>query len=321
MKYRQLPRTDLNLSEVGFGLWTVATEWGGKGDDADKAALLENALEKGINFFDTADTYGEGFGEEVLAKVLGHRRKEIIISTKFGYDFYDKSIPRVGHQPRPQKFDREFVTFACEQSLRRLQTDYIDLYQLHSPQPQWSIEETMGTLLRLRDQGKIRYIGISNYSAKQTVEAVQHGVIHSSQPRYNMLNREAEESILPACLENGIGVIPHSVLAKGHLSGRYKPGDTFDRSDERSGFASFTREGMERVIKVTSKLASWSQDHGRDMIQLAIAWTLAQPSVTSPIVGAKSAEQVCHNALAADWKLSESDLAEIDDILRGIRVD
>ena len=160
MKYRTLPRTELNISEVSFGLWTVATDWWGKISDADKAALLENALEKGINFFDTADTYGEGFGEEILAKVLGHRRQEFMIATKFGYDFYDKSIPRIGHEPRPQKFDREFVTFACEQSLRRLQTDYIDLYQIHNPKlSHLEMDELFETLEQLQSDGKIRYFG------------------------------------------------------------------------------------------------------------------------------------------------------------------
>ncbi len=132
MKYRQLPRTDLVLPEVGFGVWTVATTWWGQRSEEEQASLLENALELGITFFDTADTYGEGYGEEVLAKVLGHRRSDITIATKFGYDFYDKA-PREGHQERPQKFDREFVIFACEQSLRRLRTDHIDLYQIHNP--------------------------------------------------------------------------------------------------------------------------------------------------------------------------------------------
>ena len=121
MKFRKMPRTELVLSEVGFGVWTVATNWWGKIDDADKKALLENAVEEGINFFDTADTYGDGLGEEILAEVLGHKRNEIIIGTKFGYDIYDPT-PRDGHKERSQKFDKEFVKYACEQSLRRLGT-------------------------------------------------------------------------------------------------------------------------------------------------------------------------------------------------------
>jgi len=160
MKYRRLPRTDLELSEVGFGVWTVATDWWGKRTEAEQSALLENALELGINFFDTADTYGEGYGEEVLAKFMGHRRNEIIIATKFGYDFYDKSVTRVGHQERPQKFEKDFIKFACEQSLRRLNTDHIDLYQLHNPKAEaLDRDEVFETLEQLQFEGKIRYFG------------------------------------------------------------------------------------------------------------------------------------------------------------------
>ena len=162
MEYRQLPRTDLRLSEVGFGVWTVATDWWGKIHDEQRAALLENAVDQGINFFDTADTYGEGYGEEILAKVLGHRRNELVIATKFGYDFYDKTTPRTGHQERPQKFDRDFVIFACEQSLRRLRTDFIDLYQIHNPRiDALERDELFETLEQLQFEGKIRYYGVA----------------------------------------------------------------------------------------------------------------------------------------------------------------
>ena len=132
MKYRRLPRTEMELSEVGFGLWTLGTDWWGKIEESEKVRLLEEAINLGITTFDTADTYGEGYGEEILAKALGHARHNIIIATKFGYDFYD-SVERIGHQERTQKFEPDFIRFACEQSLRRLKTDYIDLYQLHNP--------------------------------------------------------------------------------------------------------------------------------------------------------------------------------------------
>ena len=153
MKYRQLPRTDLTLPEVGFGVWTVATNWWGEIEEEMKRSLLENALDLGVTFFDTADTYGEGYGEEILAKFLGHRRNDIMIATKFGYDFYDKT-PREGHQERPQKFDREFVTFACEQSLKRLNTDHIDLYQIHNPKlTHLEKDELFETLEQLQTDG------------------------------------------------------------------------------------------------------------------------------------------------------------------------
>jgi myo-inositol catabolism protein IolS len=302
METRHLGKDGPQVSCICFGAWPIG---GAMGPVSEQQAIeaVQAAIDVGMTFIDTAESYLTS--EVIIGKAIVGRRDKVFLATKVS----------------GKDHSREHIEQALEASFRAMGTDYVDLYQLHSPHPEWPIEDTMGILLRLREQGKIRYIGISNYSAEQTAEAVQYGAIHSSQPRYNMLNREAEESILPTCLENGIGVIPHSVLAKGHLSGRYKPGDTFDASDERSEFASFTAEGMEGVIQVTSRLASWSQDHGRDMIQLAIAWTLAQPSITSPIVGAKSAEQVRHNALAADWKFSDSELAEIDEILGDIVVD
>ena len=210
---------------------------------------------------------------------------------------------------------------AVDNSLRALGTDYIDLYQLHSPQPRWPIEETMAGLLKLRDQGKIRYIGISNFSAQQTLEAIKYGPIHSSQPRYNMIWREAEESVLPCCLENGVGVIPHSVLAKGLLGGKHVPGHQFAPDDERRRFNFFQGETFEMIHRVTERLCAWAEDHGRDIVQLAIAWTLANSAVTSPIVGAKSPEQVYQIARAADWSLSTGDLEEIDEIMSDLSVE
>ena len=199
-------------------------------------------------------------------------------------------------------------------------TDYIDLYQLHEPQPMWPIEHTMERLVRLRDAGKIGHIGISNFSAGQTLEALKYGPILSSQPRYNMLIRDAEESVLPCCLEEGIGVIPHSVLAKGLLTGRYQPGHQFDPDDQRSGFTVFRGEDFKRICKVTDRLKEWAADHGRDLVQLAIAWTLAHPAVASSIVGAKTPGQVYENARAADWKLTEKELKEIDEIQGDLRL-
>ena len=159
MKYRNLGKTDLEVSEVGFGVWTVSTGWWGKIDERDGIALLDQALDLGINFFDTGDTYGLGYGEEILAKALGKKRNHIIIGTKFGYDFYTH-VEREGHQERPQDFSPEFVRYACEQSLRRLNTDHIDLYQLHNPRLE-AIEsdDLFETLEALVEEGKIRYYG------------------------------------------------------------------------------------------------------------------------------------------------------------------
>lgn len=264
--------------------------------DAQAIATVEAALEVGMTFIDTAEGYQTS--ESILGMALRGRRDEVFLATKLsGSD----------HGPK-------HIRSAIENSLKALGTDYIDLYQLHSPQPQWPIQQTMESLLALRDEGKIKHIGISNYSAEQTVEALRYGPIHSSQPRYNMIFREAEESVLPCCLENGIGVIPHSVLAKGLLGGKYRPGHQFDADDERRQFNFLQGKLFEEGYEVAQRLAAWAADHRRDIVQLAIAWTLAHPAVTSPIVGARTPEQVYHNARAADWRLTQTDLKELDEI-------
>ena len=273
------------------------------GDVAEAQAIdaVRTALDVGITFIDTAESYLTS--EAVIGKAIAGRRHEAFLATKLSGD----------HSP-------EHMERAIENSLKALGTDYIDLYQLHSPNPEWPIEQTMERLLRLRDAGKIRYIGISNFSAEDTLGALEHGPIHSSQPRYNMLFREAEDDVLPCCLDNGVGVIPHSVLAKGMLTGKYSAGHQFPADDERSRFAEFQGVTFSRVCQVADKLNEWAQDHGRDLVQLAIAWTLAHPSVSSSIVGAKSSDQVRHIARAADWTLGDSELAEIDAIQGDLRL-
>ena len=208
MQTRRLGKDGPEVSAICFGAWPIG---GGLGavPEEQGIATVKAAIEVGMTFIDTAEGYQTS--ESVLGKALKGQRHEVFLATKL-------SGP---------EHSLEHMNRAVENSLRTLGTDYIDLYQLHSPQPQWPIEETMAGLLKLREQGKIRYIGVSNFSAEQTLEAMKHGPVHSSQPRYNMIWREAEESILSCCLENGVGVIPHSVLAKGLLGGKHVPGHRF----------------------------------------------------------------------------------------------
>ena len=225
MKFRQMPRTELTLSEVGFGVWTVATNWWGRIDEADKAALLENAVELGVNFFDTADTYGEGYGEEILAKVLGHRRNDIIIATKFGYDFYDPT-PRIGHQERKQNFEREFVRYACEQSLRRLNTDYIDLYQIHNPRVDaLERDELFETLDQLQSEGKIRYFGVALgpdigwFEEGETSMKDRH--VDSLQIIYSILEQEPAKDFFPIAQDHEVGLLSRVPHASNTLTGEF----------------------------------------------------------------------------------------------------
>ena len=283
------------VSVVCLGAWPLGGGMGRLPED-QAIATVHAALDAGMTFIDTAEGYRTS--ESVLGKALRGRRQEAFLATKLSGD----------HSP-------EHIARAIENSLRSLGTDYVDLYQLHSPRPEWPIEDTMAELLELREQGKIRHIGVSNFSGDQHREAAGHGPVSSSQPRYNMLFREAEQDVLPACLELGIGVIAHSPLAKGILTGKYRPGHRFPDDDERSDHFVFREGGLDRAWQVVPALQAWAGDHGRDIVQLAIAWTLAHPAMASCIVGAKTPEQVVHNASAADWRLSEPEMAELREIL------
>lgn len=283
MKYRQLPRTDLMLPEVGFGVWTVATNWWGEIPEEQKSALLENALELGVTFFDTADTYGEGYGEEVLAKYLGYRRKDIIIATKFGYDFYDQT-PREGHKERPQKFDREFITFACEQSLKRLDTDYIDLYQIHNPKmPHLERDDLFETLEQLQFDGKIRYFGaalgpdIGWFEEGEYSMRVRH--VDSAQIIYSILEQEPARDFFPIAEEEQVGLISRVPHASEVLTGRFTEPPTFDASDHR---ASRKAEWMADALRKAAKVQFLAGENtGRSMSQAAIKFALAKPIVIS----------------------------------------
>lgn len=301
MNKRRLGKDGPLVSAVAFGAWPIGGGLGAVPPEQGVAAV-QAAIDAGMTFIDTAEGYQSS--ESVVGEAIKGRRDEVFLATKLsGGD----------HSAR-------HMNAAIDNSLRALGTDCIDLYQLHSPSPEWPIAETMGSLLRLREDGKIRYIGVSNFSPSQTEEAMRHAPIHSSQPRYNMMWRDLEDDVLPYCLRSGVGVIPHSVLCKGVLGGRHKPGHRFAPDDERRLFNFFRGDLFERAYAVAQRLDGWARDHGRDIVQLAIAWTLANPAVSSALVGAKSPEQARHNAKAADWTLSPSDLAEIEALMGGFRM-
>ncbi|MAQ96727.1 MAG: aldo/keto reductase [Chloroflexi bacterium] len=299
METRALGKSDLEVSIVCFGAWPIG---GGMGNVDPKQAVdtIHAAVDAGITFIDTAEGYQTS--ESVLGQALKGRRDSVILASKLsGPDHSEKHI-------------RE----AIENSLSALNVEYIDLYQLHTPQPKWPIKNTMEILMDLKKQGKIRHIGLSNFTSDQTQEAMEFGPIISSQPRYNLLFRQ-ENPTLTFCKENQIGVIPHSVLAKGLLGGSYKPGHTFPKDDERRLFNFFQGELFQTIYEVTQQLEEWAKSHGRDLIQLAIAWALANSAVTSAIVGMKSVVQVQNVAQASTWKLTSTDLSEVEAVIGNLQ--
>jgi len=296
----------LQVSTVGLG----CNNFGRRLDAEGTAAVVNAALDAGINFFDTADVYGDGRSEIFIAQALGARRREVIIATKFG-----NAMPG-GTGGASAAYIRQ----AVEDSLRRLNTDYIDLYQLHKPIPEVPIAETLGALDDLVKAGKVREIGNSNFSAEQIREAeaaLKPGAARfvSVQNEYSLLQRGDEREVLPECERLGLAYLPYFPLASGLLTGKYREGramPTGTRIANNPG-----RWINDRNLALIESLIQFAESKGHTVLELAFAWLLARPVVASVIAGAMTPGQVHANARAAGWRLSEADMSEIDAILNG----
>lgn len=294
----------LQVLLVGLG----CNNFGWRIDAAAAERVVHTALDAGIDFFDTADSYDTGRSEEFLGRALKGRRKQAIVATKFGMKMDDR---RQGAHP-------DYVRQAADDSLRRLETERIDLYQLHQPDPATPIADTLGALDELVRAGKVREIGCSNFSAAQLREARQaagNGArFVSVQNQYSLLHREPEAEVIPECRRQGLAFLPYFPLANGLLTGKYRrgaPAPKGSRGDTGFGPKVFTEENLAKVEKLTA----FAEQSGRTVLELAFSWLAAQPTVASVIAGATSPEQVKANAAAANWKLTEADLAEIAGLL------
>lgn len=298
MQFRKLGQSDLNCSVVGLGTWGIGGGFFGTVDDKDSIAALRAGVEAGINLIDTAPVYGDGHSEEVVGKAIdGLKREELIIATKCG------------------RFtcETEKIRKELERSLTLLGTDYIDLYQVHWPDDKVPFEQTFGELAKMQKEGKIRYIGVSNFSPAQTEEAAQYCQIVSTQPQYSLLTRQIEEDLLPYCREKEIGVLSYGSIAGGALSGKYKDRPVLEENDERASFYEFFREEKWAYTRaMLDVLEEIAQAHGRPTVQAAINWVLKQPGITVALVGAKTPEQAVMNAQAADWALTDEENAKIE---------
>ncbi len=312
MNYRRLGTSDLEISEISLGSWLTF----GAGVDPERGtACIERALDVGINFFDTANVYGHGAAESFLGEVLrGLDRSSYILATKA---FFPMSKQDRG-------LSAEQVHKQCEASLRRLRTDYVDLYQCHRYDSDTSLEETMGALTELVRQGKTRYIGFSEWTAEQIRAALELPGVErfvSSQPQYSMLWREPEREVFPLCAEEGIGHIVWSPLAQGVLTGKYRPGsappeDSRAASTSMGHFMSRLRD--DDLLEAVQRLRPIADELQLSMAQLALAWVLRDPNVASAIVGATRPEQVEANAAASGVKLPADVLDRIDEVLEGV---
>jgi aryl-alcohol dehydrogenase-like predicted oxidoreductase len=302
MEYRRLGNSGLVVSEIGLG----TNNFGAPLDGAEVGRILDQAIDLGVNFIDTADIYAQGESETLIGRILGPRRQQMAVATKFAI--------RMGNQPHQAGGSRRWVMEAVEASLRRLNTDYIDLYQMHFPDPQTPILETLGALDDLVRQGKIRYVGHSNFSAWQIADAqwtarTEHLALPvGAQNHYHLLRQEVRGDVLSACRTFGIGLIPYFPLASGFLTGKYRPGRTvdagrLDRSPELA--AEFVNE---ENFKRLGLFECFAKERGHTLIELALGWLLSQPEVATVIAGASSAEQVLQNIESSGWRLDSASI-------------
>ena len=309
MKYRHLGTSGLKVSVIGLG----TNQFGGKVDLATTREILAAALEAGINFIDTADIYQQGRSEAFIGEALEGRRHEVLIATKFFHP--------TGEGPNDRGGSRHHIMEAVEASLRRLRTDYIDLYQMHTWDDETPIEETMQALDDLVRAGKVRYIGASNFTAWQLTHAnavaAQNGWTRfvSIQPHYHLLEREVEREMLPACEYFGIGVLPYFPLAGGFLTGKYQPGQPAPKGSRGETSKYVQRYMTPENYAILAALTEFAEARGHTVNELAHAWLMAQPMTSSVISGATRVEHVQANAAAADWELSPEEVSEIRSLL------
>lgn len=308
MRFRTLGTSDMEVSVVSFGCWAMGRLGWGEVDDRESIAAVHRAVDLGINLFDTADVYGRGHSEEVLGRALKGRRDKVFVATKVGNRWDNEGNLRADTS-------RDYILKAIDDSLRRLNVDVIDLYQTHRPDPNTPVQETMDTLMELIDRGKIRYIGTSNLTTKQLQEYQTYGKVVSIQPLFNLFVRYTTTRLVPHCRQSNVGVIVYSPMAMGLLTAKYDRPTTFPPDDFRSNNFLFQGKTFERNIAVARSLDAFARERGYTAAQLAVAWVVAHPDITSAICGAKRPPQIEETARAGDWHLSEDDLREIDEIV------
>ncbi|MDM5188248.1 aldo/keto reductase [Bacillus sp. DX4.1] len=309
MKYTTLQKAGLQVSQIGLGTNAV----GGYNlfsnvNELEGTKMIEEAIQHGITFLDTADTYGFGRSEELIGETLKGRRYDVVLATKGGVQPLSTGSTSINNEPN-------YLRNAVENSLRRLQTDYIDLYYLHFTDPATSYEDSIGELVRLKEEGKIRSIGISNVNLEQLAEANQHGDIDVLQSPYNMLDRTAEKDLLPYCMKQNISFIPYGPLAFGILGGKYPEDLQLDEKDWRNSISLFEENTYKKNFVKVEKLKGFAREKGTTVSNIALAWLRNQTGIDTVIPGGKRAEQVKENVKVVDIALHESDLKYIHSIL------
>jgi aryl-alcohol dehydrogenase-like predicted oxidoreductase len=316
MQKKRLGNSDMELTPVGIGAWAMggggwAFAWGPQ-DDSQSVAAIHAALDQGVNWIDTAAVYGLGHSEEVVARALAGRSERPYVFTKCELTWDDKG--EITGSLKADSIRRE-----CENSLRRLQVEAIDLYQIHWPNPDEDIEEGWGTLAKLKAEGKVRWIGVSNFNAPQMERCGEIAPVTSLQPPYSAISPEVEVAVLPYCQQHGIGTIVYSPMKSGLLTGTMTKErvEGFPKDDFRRRAPAFQEPQLSRNLALAELMRSIGARHGRAAGEVAIAWTLRHPAVTAAIVGMRSAEQANGVMGALEFRLSPEEIAEIDTFRKG----
>jgi aryl-alcohol dehydrogenase-like predicted oxidoreductase len=320
MEKRKLPGTNIEITPIVFGAFAIGGWFWGGAETCQALAAIEAALDHGINAIDTAPVYGMGHSEELVGKAIHGRRERVVILTKFGmrWDtaegvFTFDTKDNAGNPVQVYKFaGKRSVLEECERSLRRLQTDHIDLYQLHWPDPTTPIAETMEALQLLLEQGKIRAAGVCNCPWELLDEARKYLPIVSDQVAYSMVNRQIEVDLEPYCASSKVGILAHTILQKGLLTGKIKPGHIFSPGDHRPQTSYFKAANIEKIDVALQSLAEIASGKNASLAQLAVNWTMHRPGITAALVGARSAEQVLDNVGAAEFHLSAEENEQIE---------
>ena len=329
MEHRTLGESDIKVSELAFGAWAIGGwQWGGT-DSKDAVNAIETAVDHGMTTIDTAAVYGFGLSEELVGKAIRGKRDKVQILTKFGLtwgekkgEFFFASQDNSGKDVDIYKYSSKAKVISdCDQSLKRLGTDFIDLYQIHWPDKTTPVSETMEAIEYLVKKGKIRAGAVCNYPQQLMIEAGKTYHIASNQVPYSMVNRSIENDIVPYCINNNIGILAYSPLQRGLLTGKIKHGHVFKEGDTRPGTIYYMEPNFSRIMKLIENLSEIASGLNVTLSQLVLNWTLRQPGITCALAGARNADQVLENVRAADFKLNNEEIARINKYLTDLKLE
>ena len=313
MQKRRLGKTDLVLTTVGLGTWAIGGPWEfgwGPQDDDEAVGAIIAAMDSGINWIDTAPIYGLGHSEELVGKALKQTSKKPIVATKCSLLWNDK-------REKVSCLKAQSIRQECHDSLERLGIETIDLYQMHWPDPQEDVEEAWEEMLKLRDEGKVRYLGVCNFNVEQLERIHKMDPVVSLQPPYSMLHREVEDELLEYCAQHEMGVVAYSPMQRGLLTGKFSPQGlaSLAPDDHRRRHPDFKEPRFSATLELVEQLTKIAERNGRTCAQLAVSWVLRRDEITAAIVGARRPDQIIETSPASDWELGRNDIKEIEKLL------